>query len=107
METIVSLVLIQFIIVNITDLSGVVYHIESAIAKWLHTRKVSLKILECSYCQTHWIGLIYLICTGFTLEMYAFLLLICFLTPVTQDIVRLIRDMLTVFINFISKHTVE
>jgi hypothetical protein len=84
---ITNLLLIAVIIVNLIDLSGFIDEIEKGLSKWLHINAHIPKPFSCSYCLTHWVGLIYLIASGqITLANYAILLVICFLTPEINDI---------------------
>ena len=84
---ITNLLLIAIIIVNLIDLSGFIYEIEAMLSKWLNIKAHIPKPFSCSYCLTHWVGLIYLIASeNITLANYAILLVICFLTPEINDI---------------------
>ena len=95
MNAIIDLILIQIICVNIVDISGVVSHIENAIARMLSLKKVSIYLLNCSYCVTHWCCVIYLLFNGaLSLKTYAIVLVLCFLTSVTKDLLWGIRDIL-------------
>lgn len=82
-----NLLLIAIIIVNLIDLSGFIDELEKGLSKWLNIKAHIPKPFSCSYCMTHWVGLIYLIASGnCTLMYYATLLVICFLTPQINDI---------------------
>ena len=95
MNVIIDLILIQIICVNIIDISGVVSHIENAIARMLSLKKVSVYLLNCSYCVTHWCCVIYLIFNGaLSLKYYAIVLVLCFLTSITKDLMWGVRDRL-------------
>ena len=95
MNVIIDLILIQIICVNIVDISGVVSHIENAIARMLSLKKVYVYLLNCSYCVTHWCCVIYLIFNGaLSLKYYAIVLVICFLTSITKDLMWGVRDRL-------------
>ena len=94
-NVIIDLILIQIICVNIVDISGVVSHIENAIARMLSLKKVSVYLLNCSYCVTHWCCVIYLIFNGaLSLKTYAIVLVLCFLTSITKDLMWGVRDRL-------------
>lgn len=105
MHTILNLLLIQFIIVNLIDISGFIGEMETMLARWLNIKSARIpKPLSCSYCMCWWTGLIYLIFSGsLTLFNTAVLLLICALTTVTQDLIYLVKDIITKIINTISK----
>ena len=95
MNVIIDLLLIQIICVNIVDISGVVSHIENAIARALSLKRVSIYLLNCSYCVTHWCCVIYLLFNGaLSLKTYAIVLVLCFLTSVTKDLLWGVRDRL-------------
>ena len=94
-NVITDLILIQIICVNIVDISGVVSHIENAIARMLSLKRVSIYLFNCSYCVTHWCCVIYLLLTGaLSLNTYAIVLVLCFLTSVTKDLLWGVRDRL-------------
>ena len=94
-KILIDLILIQIICVNIVDISGVVSHIENAIARMLSLKRVSIYLFNCSYCVTHWCCVIYLLFNGaFSLKYYAIVLVLCFLTSVTNDLLWGIRDIL-------------
>lgn len=95
MNVIIDLILIQIICVNIVDISGVVSHIENAIARMLSLKRVSIYLLNCSYCITHWCCVIYLLFNGaLSLKTYAIVLVLCFLTSITKDLLWGVRDRL-------------
>ena len=94
-NVIIDLLLIQIICVNIVDISGVVSHIENAIARVLSLKRVSVYLLNCSYCVTHWCCVIYLLFNGaLSLKTYAIVLVLCFLTSITKDLLWGVRDRL-------------
>ena len=94
-KILIDLILIQIICVNIVDISGVVSHIENAIARALKLKSVSIHLIECSYCVTHWCCVIYLLFNGaLSLKSYAIVLVLCFLTSVTKDLLWGVRDRL-------------
>ena len=94
-KILIDLILIQIICVNIVDISGVVQHIENAIARMLSLKKVSVYLLNCSYCVTHWCCVIYLLFNcELSLKYYAIVLVLCFLTSITKDLMWGVRDRL-------------
>ena len=94
-KILIDLILIQIICVNIVDISGVVSHIENAIARMLSLKRVSIYLFNCSYCVTHWCCVIYLMFNGaLSLKTYAIVLVLCFLTSVTKDLLWGVRDRL-------------
>ena len=94
-KILIDLILIQIICVNIVDISGVMSHIENAIARMLSLKKVSIYLLNCSYCVTHWCCVIYLLFNGaLSLKYYAIVLVLCFFTSITKDLLWGVRDRL-------------
>lgn len=102
---IINLILIQLIIVYIIDLSGVIESIKLFISKHLTKNKIvttnfSIKPFDCSLCSTWWIGLIYLlICHSFTIPYIALVALLSFLTPISNSILLLMKDLIGFEIN--------
>lgn len=81
--------------VNLLDLSGFV---EDGIQPFFRKHlggNLKTKPFLCSYCMSHHLGLLYLLISGnFSLIYYCALLLICWLTPVTKDILIILREWL-------------
>lgn len=104
MNILTDLLLIQFITVNLIDLSGFIQEAEGILGKWLHIRAHIPKPFSCSYCMTWWIGLTYLILTSnCTLPYVSILLGLCFLTTTTGDVMHLIKDFLTKIVDIFYK----
>lgn len=104
MNVIIDLILIQIIVVIIIDISGVVEHIENAIARMLSLKKVSIHIIECSFCVSHWIGLFYLLVTdALSLKTYCFVLILSFLTSVTKEVLWTVRDLFIYLIKLVNR----
>lgn len=98
MEPFLSLLLLQFIIVCITDISGFPEEALYPLFKKITGSKVGkpLKIWTCSLCQTTWIGIIYLLIVGqFNLFTLAYTLLIAILTPITGFLIHFVIDFFT------------
>lgn len=103
-KILIDLILIQIICVNIVDISGVVSHIENAIARMLSLKRVSIYLLNCSYCVTHWCCVIYLLFNGaLSLKTYAIVLVLCFLTSVTKDLLWTVRDLFIYLIRLVNR----
>lgn len=103
-KILIDLILIQIICVNIVDISGVVQHIENAIARMLSLKRVSIHLIECSYCVTHWCCVLYLLFTGaLSLKTYAIVLVICFLTSVTKEVLWTVRDFFIYIIRLVNR----
>lgn len=98
---IIDLILIQVIVVILIDISGIVQSVEGLIARLLSLKKVSIYMLECSFCMNHHTAVIYLLLTGaLSLKNYCFVLILSFLTSVTKDLLWGVRDRL---IKLVSK----
>lgn len=98
---IIDLILIQVIVVILIDISGIVQSVEGLIARLLSLKKVSIYMLECSFCMNHHTAFIYLLLTGaLSLKNYCFVLILSFLTSVTKDLLWGVRDRL---IKLVSK----
>lgn len=101
MNVIIDLILIQIIVVILIDISGIVQSIEGLIARMLSLKKVSIYMIECSFCINHHTAFIYLLLTGaLSLKTYCFVLILSFLTSVTKDLLWGVRDRL---IKLVSK----
>lgn len=99
-----NLLLIAICVVMIVDISGFIDSVKIGLKRWLGIRGgVTLKPFDCSLCMTHWIGLIYLLFTGFTLQSYALLLFISVLTPTIASAILLIREILDFIIAWVSQ----
>ena len=101
---IIDLILLQLITVFIVDLSGAIEHLKLFISSYLTKSKIkstnfSLKPIDCSLCMMHWIGVIYLLFTGFTIPLYAVVCILSLLTPVTSNLLLYIRDSINKHIN--------
>lgn len=104
-----DLFLITFIVVGIIDISGVVNSIEEAIQRWLKLPNTPhIHIIECSLCLNWWLSLFYLLITSnFTLEYVSFALMLSLLTPVFNDMILNVKDLLIVLINLPIKWFVK
>lgn len=101
---IIDLILIQVIVVILIDISGVVGHIENAIARMLSLKKVSIYMLECSFCMNHHTAFIYILLTGaLSLKTYAIVLVLSFLTSVTKEVLWTVRDFLIYLIRLVNR----
>ena len=101
---VLDLFLIALILVVITDISGFP---EDGLAplfrKITGSKKgVPSKIFTCSFCQTNWVGLFYLIVTGqLSLASYAIVLLFATMTPVIYMGVLFLKDLFTKIIEWL------
>lgn len=99
MQTILDLIFIQFILVFIIDISGFIPSLKLFISKYLTKSKIvtdnfSIKPIDCSLCMTHWVGLIYIIYTGFNLPLYAMVCILSAGTGITYKAILNIKDKL-------------
>ena len=100
-----SLFLLCLITVNLVDLSGFITTVKHWIWKWVFKgkreyRDFDFRPFECSYCMTHHLCVIYALIVGaFTLEVYLYILILAFLTPIFKDILTLIKDVMTKIID--------
>lgn len=95
---------ITIIVVIIVDISGFIDSIKTLIGKVLHINNVKLKPLDCSLCMTFWVSMAYLIYANeLSITTLMFSLLISVMTPVIQDLIYLIRDILGFILLKISK----
>ena len=101
----IDILLITIIIVYIIDLSGIITSIEQSLSKWLKGTVKIKKPFSCSFCLSWWLGLLYLIITNnLTLLLICYVAMLSFLTPIINDIIILIRDLLRKMINKIYSY---
>lgn len=102
---VLNLILIQFIVVFIIDLSGIIDTIKLLISKYLTKGKVistnfNLPLIGCSLCMTFWTGLLYLILNQqFTIIYIAIVCFLAFTTMNTKDLLLTLKDKITRHIN--------
>lgn len=100
---ILNLFYIAVICVCVIDISGFVNSLKSFITRILTNGKLknnarcfTLKPFDCSLCMTFWSGLIYLfIVSNVSILNVMILLLISVSTPLIQDFIRTILDLMT------------
>ena len=96
-----NLFYLTLIVVLIVDLSGFIDSIKTLVKKILNIKSnIRLKPFDCSFCMTHWVGLIFIIVThSFSLSTYALVLLFAFLASTFADLLILLKDILQTIIN--------
>ena len=105
---ILDLILIQLIIVFLIDLSGAITSLKLFISKHLTKGKIvsadfSFRPWDCSLCMTHWCCLLYLIIfKDLSLVTYSITCILAFFTPITNDILLNMRDLINFLLNKIS-----
>lgn len=91
----VRLIEIAVIVVIVIDISGFVDSIKEFIGKMLNIANVRLKPLSCSFCMNFWMSMCYLIYVDeLSLTTVMVSLLISVMTPVIEDLIYLLRDIL-------------
>lgn len=104
--TFVNLILIQWIVVFIVDISGAVDTLKTFISGiltkgYIHTSDYRLKPIDCSLCTTFWISLIYISITH--QFSFAYIAFICFLSAVTPLTLELYRTLYDLFLTILNK----
>ena len=93
-----DILLIACIAVFCIDLSGAMQKLNRKVWDWLYKgvkyTDWEIPLIGCSLCVTWWSGIIYLLVTGFSLYMAAYVALIAFLTPVIKDVLLYVKDLL-------------
>ena len=83
------------IVVIIIDISGFIDSIKAFVGKVLGINNVNLKPLDCSFCMNFWASLGYLAITNeLSITAVMVTLLLSTMTPVIQDLIYLIRDLI-------------
>lgn len=95
MTTMINLFIIALMIVYVLDLSGFVDDgIQPFFKRHFHGT-LKTKPWLCSLCQTHHIGVLYLIITGtFSIPMWGYVCLLSFLTPVWYNLLLGLKEFL-------------
>lgn len=113
MNTILSLLFIQVIVVFIVDISGAIDSLKSGL-KWLLTKgkmnssNYVLKPFDCSLCMTWWTCLIYLLCVGkFTIPYIAFVAFQCSFCSHIKSTIYMLGDLLVKVERLIYKHLID
>lgn len=94
MQTLLTLVCIQFLVVFVLDYSGAVDELITPIVRRITGSRTGElgKPWNCSLCMTFWTGLIYLICAGtISIGWVAMVAWLAILTPVTLEMIWLVR----------------
>ena len=102
----IDLLIIQFLCVFVIDFSGAVDDLLTPLVKRITGARIGRlgKPFSCSLCMTFWAGLLYILLTGhFTLPYLAAVAGLAALTPVTLDIMNLVKDLASAFITFVYR----
>lgn len=106
MEVIFNLLIINFICVGVIDYLGFVEEGLTPLVRKLTGSKIGHigKPWSCSTCLTFWVSAFYILVTGnFTLGNVALCLGAAMLSPVTLDLINLVRDLLSEGITWIYR----
>ena len=104
MEVIIELLIIQALLVFITDYSGAIDELVTPLVRKITGSKVGRigKPLACSLCMQTWLGLIWIAIRGcFTLPYIGVVAALAALTPVTLDIIWFVRDFLQTVVHWL------
>ena len=99
-----NLLIIQFLCVFVLDYSGAVDDLFTPLVKRITGAKIGNlgKPWSCSMCMSFWLGLLYILVAGnFTFPYLAAVAALSALTPVTLDLMHLVKDLCTRIIDFI------
>jgi hypothetical protein len=108
-----DLLCIAIIIVVITDISDWPSTVKKSISYILTKGKLTkteyrLHLIDCSFCQIWWSGLIYLIIIGqFTFPYVAIVCLLCTFCGLIKSSILLVEDIITKIINLIYKYFID
>lgn len=101
----INLLLIGVILTFALDTSGFYREFTTMISGWITKGVIKKPIMKkpwcCSLCMTFWVGLAYIIITNsFSIPMVAYLCLVAYFTPIYNDLMILVKDLI---IKIISK----
>lgn len=93
-----ELALVSALAVYIVDLSGFTDSWRGAVARWMGVSSSALRPLpplDCGQCMSWWSCIVYSVCVGeFSLCALAWSALLAFLSPVTGQLLLLVRETL-------------
>lgn len=99
----INLLCIQIILVFIIDLSGAINSLSSLVWRWLNPKLPytgwMIPLISCSLCSTWWSGILYILITGFTWELLLYVALLAYFTPVTKDLLIIIKELIIKLLN--------
>lgn len=104
-----DLLCIATILVVITDISDWPSTVKKTISYILTKGKLTkteyrLHLVDCSFCQIFWCGIIYLLVIGeFTLPYLAFVCLLACFSGIIKNSILLVEDIITTIIQLIYK----
>lgn len=106
---ILKMLCIATICVVITDLSDFKEHLKSWLKIIISRGKMrdgnySIKLIDCSFCQSFWLNIFYLLFIGkLSIPLICLTLLLSFFTEVIKDALLLVKDIFLSGINKISE----
>lgn len=103
-----NLLYITIIIAYCIGVSGFIEKISEVIWRWLYPNVkydgwVIPPPFGCETCMTFWVGLIYVLITGFSWWMLAYVCTLSLLAPVIVKLLQFVKDLLEKILYFIWK----
>lgn len=98
---------ISLICVLVIDQFHFVDEVTTIISGWISNgqikRPMSIKPFSCSLCMTFWLSLIYIIVVNqFSVWMVLYILLLCYVTPIENQLFTLLKGLITKFLDWIG-----
>lgn len=110
LHILMTIIMIEFIVCFIVDVSGVTYYIKKAIMKHLFKMKdpqpdqFTMKPFDCSLCMTFWISMIYIIIVhSFTIPSIAICCLAAMTSQQMTELIWLAKDLIQTPIDLLKK----
>ncbi len=98
-----QLIYITFIIVFCIDLSGAIPKLNKLVWGLLYPnikyKDWQIPLISCSLCVTWWVGIVYLLFTGFTWLGLLEVALLAWLTPAIGTLLIVIKDLIIKILN--------
>lgn len=103
----INLICIAFIICYVIDISGIIDDLKRllfryAVGDYMPYKDFQLKPFTCSRCMIWWVGCIYLLFTGLSWPMLAFVALLSCLNEQITDTISTIQDSYTILLRIIN-----
>lgn len=98
-----NLFIINLILVFIIDLSGFIPSLESGLARLLKFKVRIPRPFSCSLCMTFWLGIIYILFTGFSWTALLFVCALALFSKNTAGFIRWIQEALVSIENLLYK----
>ena len=104
--SVIELLMLQVIVVFLIDLSGGITTLKHILSRFLTKGRIvsdnfTIPLLSCSLCSFFHLGWISLLIThSFTLFNFLIVCVLSYLTPVTKDLLFIIKELLLKLINY-------